>query len=603
MKNRIISLMAALALLMPFNGSIQAMQSVASSTKGHNSVKNIIEEIAAKSNQIIDFANTRTKAKVNGWQNELTPVRAQEQLATAIAALPASMKELKDTLIAFARNADALDEAHFDTHLPVLVKSFTNSGRILQEAIKKARMIVELTDTMQEQAPAKLEVVDARQTILKELAHALNADVEKIVTFDVRSKKVPGALALGDSLRPFVNKLNGPLAELKEPLRTYIHISRAFDNAGDTELMETVSTVVEYLSELIGYYRGFAEVKPSLDATTETHVKSILVKEGSKKEPKENKHVTFAADTKPAQENAPAPVAAQHRTTAPYLLSPKEINALAQRYQIPVVRPVPVKSQPVVSSRKNTIVAAATVAAPLAVAGLAAAYNAGYITMPSMPSVNGAFANNAMSFMNNAAQTIGGQLVSAKQAISRNLGSLGVAQNAQNLYRAFVAPTVNFAAPYQTPILASAGAASAGLFGYRWLGNSPAPKNNPTQPGVTIEEVDANNRVIAALKPVALAKKKGTLITKRKVIAAAAVPALAAAGYAAYNYFKPVNTTVEAPIVSAQPEIMSSVASSGVTALDNAATNITHASASAAPAVMGRGIYQWLTGNALEPWL
>ena len=99
------------------------------------------------------------------------------------------------------------------------------------------------------------EVNVINEQLLNELAQALEADVVKIATFDVHSKKVSGALKLTTGLKPFVARLTGDLAELREHLELYIKIATAFDNAEDTESMDFVARAVENLSESIALLR------------------------------------------------------------------------------------------------------------------------------------------------------------------------------------------------------------------------------------------------------------------------------------------------------------------------------------------------------------
>ena len=79
------------------------------------------------------------------------------------------------------------------------------------------------------------------------------------------------------------------------------------------------------------------------------------------------------------------------------------------------------------------------------------------------------------------------------------------------------------------------------------------------------------------------------IITRNRVLfAVAGLAGVIGLGYAAYNYFKSQTTSPVAPAIKGP--------------IEASVTPVLQASLLAKSATMGQNIYQWLAGNAINPW-
>ena len=586
MKNLKVCLVS-LAMLIPA-AQMSAMQIEQKQAKsGYAMPADLIAKIEAEVNAIaIDIVNTIKKVQL-GQGKAINTLNLEQRLDHLILALPLPLNDLKHSLIKFLSRAKFFDRASAQTpvnQIVELAKRVNEVGKEIKVQLQKASQIDEISEKLGVKKPAP--AVSSSAVLLKDLAQALHTDVEKIVNFDVRSQKVPGSLTLTENLIPFASRLNGELSELRKPLETYINLARAFDNAHDTELMELVSQAVENLSERIAYLRGLAEVKPHLNAVAqEPAPKSILVKEDAQRKQKRN--ISFAPDTKPAQENG----AVQRTTiTKPFILNAKELDALARNIPASLSSSVVEKSATRATGTKNAVIVTSIMAAPLVVAGLAAAYDAGYLT-PAIDAV--------VPRLSNAAQNIAGQMVATGNSIGRSLGNLGTT-NISGIRNAFLNPAFSFLAPYQNAMLVSAGV--VGAYNVRKLLNrsaqstpvqqAPAPRSS-----VVVEELDEKNNVVAVLPKVTNRKP---VITRNRVFAAAGLAGVAGLGYTAWNYFAPSTTPDMTQAIT--PQITQVVTAPIASVSTNVGNVVSGINVPRVATMVGQDVYHWLANQAINPF-
>ena len=616
-----------------------AMQTQKQAQSGSVDQNGLINSIEKEVNAIAEEIANQLRRMRAGQAKEVNVIKANSRLEQHIALLPNSMKAFQLVLLKFLAKVNDFDKASSKTVLHA--KLVNNVCKEIKVHIQKSRQIDALNAKIGEQ-------------LLDELAQALEADVIKIGTFDVHSKKVPGALKLTTGLKPFVARLTGDLAELREHLELYIKIATTFDNAEDTESMDFVARAVENLSESIALLREelkardeilapqgvgsiaqseqvqnkeeqmyeseeftlslpvsashnqtqvelqpttlTVETKVELGENQEPVLKSALVKDGTPR--KEKRMVTFAdgLEIRLFDKEAAPSDQIQNRKEQILELSPSKTTQSVSTFK--EVQKALLTSE----EAQKALIATSTVLAPIAVSGLYAGYEA-------------------------IGKTVENQLVT----VGSNLSQLGMM------------PTFNFAAsPGKAALWTTL---AAGLGGAYYYFTQPAQSNNtgwwpwsqqarPQRPSGIIEELDNDDNVISSSEGSVLdndgnvissndlsqaqpkkvkSKKNRPLITPKRMIAAAGISAgLAGLGYLAYHYW-PQSTTpqiestaaaIDAVSTPVMQEIMLPLNSMMIPAAPYGNRSVIF-EAAMWPSVnlfMGQNVYQWLAGNSTSPW-